>query len=185
MTEFEEWFESRDLGEDAPKILNEANQSNRYSVEVNYRSTMEEVLENYAKLVLGYVSAAMKNCGFHTKCVFSDKPFRVLVSTRNWDDGEWVGIVTFHASENCFVVAKGSYNKDRKSVSIHSSQKCNAKSAADITRELRNHMEKLKRENPVGSNSLNPAKMKTGPKPMTMKKLKSISGPFQLNKKKS
>lgn len=176
---FDEWMEKRDLGEDAPKILNEAVSSSRYSVEVNYRSSMDEVIEGFAKLTLGYVSAAMKNCGYHTKIVFTSKPLRCLISTRNWDDGEWVGLVTFNDNDNCFIIAKGSYNKDRKTISIHSSKKCTAKSAAEIVRELRNYMEHLKKETPRGSDTLQPAQLKRGPKPSHLKKLKKVQGPWK------
>lgn len=176
---FKDWVEMKDFGEDAPKILNESTASSRYSIEVNFRSTMDEVMEAYAKLSLGYVSAAMKNCGYHTKVVFNDSPLRVLVSTRNWDDGEWVGIVTFNSKDHCFIIAKGSYSKDRKTVSIHSSRKCEAKSAAEITKDIRNFMETIKREKPVGSNTLHPAQLKRGPKPTHLKKLKKVSGPYK------
>lgn len=177
MSNFEEWAEQKDFGLDYPIV--ESTASNRYSIEVNYRSSFDEVVENFAKLVLGYVSAAMKNCGYHVKVVFNNNPLRTLVSTRNWDDGEWVGIVTFNPHENCFILAKGSYNKDRKSISVHSSRKCTSKSAAEIVKDLRNDMEKLKKDKPVGSNTLQPAQLKRGPKPTHMTKLKNMKGPWE------
>lgn len=165
---FNEWLEKRDLGIDA-EILNEETQRQRYSIEVNYRTKSEEVLDNFAKLVLGYVSAGMKHCGYHTKIVFTDKPFRVIIATRNFDAGEWVGIVCFNHKGGYFVTAKGYYNKDRKTVSIQSNSKCSGKSASEIVREMRNIMEKLKKEEPR-PNELKPANLKRGPKPVHLKK---------------
>jgi hypothetical protein len=121
----------------------------------------------------------MKNCGYHVKVVFNNNPLRVLVSSRNWDDGEWVSVVTFNPEMNCFIIAKGSYNKDKKTVSIHSSRKCDGKSASEITKDLRNQMEKVKKEKPIGSNTLQPANLKRGPKPTHMTKLKKMTGPWK------
>ena len=50
-------------------ILLKENNS-RYSVEVNYRTGMSDVLRGFAKISLGYVSAAMKKSGYHIKIVF-------------------------------------------------------------------------------------------------------------------
>jgi hypothetical protein len=179
--DFNLWLEQHELG----KGLTESLQTNRYSVEVNYRTKMEEVVDSFAKMVLGYTSAGMKNCGYHTKVMFTDKPFRVMISTRNWDDGEWVGIAAFNHESKCFIIAKGSYNKDRKTVSIVESKKTTAFSAAELVRELRNLMEELKRATPRGSNSLNPADLKRGPKPTHLKSLKKAKGPFKVNIKKA
>jgi hypothetical protein len=181
-SKFYEWLEAKDLGSDAPKILNEVASSSRYSVEVNYRTDLKEFIEGFAKISLGYISAAMKNCGYHAKIYFNDHPYRVFVSTRNWDDGEWVGVVVFNPDKKCFVLAKGTYNKDRKTVSIDSSRECAGKSAAEVVRELRNHMEKLKKDKPRGSSTLEPAKLKRGPKPTHLKKLSKISGPWKPSK---
>ncbi len=172
---FNEWLEQRDLG----KSLTESLQSNRYSVEINYRTKMEEVIDGYAKIALGYVSAGMKNCGYHCKTMFTNKPYRVMVSSRNWDDGEWVGLAVFNHEGNRFDIARGSYNKDLKTVTIQSSRKSSGVSAADIVRELRNVMEELKRTPPRGSNTLNPADLKRGPKPTHLKKLNTVSGPWK------
>ncbi len=178
MEPFEIWAENKDLGDHAG-IINETSKMARYSVEVNYRTTFKEAVDAFAKLSLGYASAALKNCGYHVKTLFTAEPYRVLVSTRNWDDGEWVGMVVFNHKENCFVVGEGSYNKDKKTVSIHKSKKCDAKSAAEIVKELRNLMEKLKRENPVRSGTLQPAQLKRGPKPSMLTKLNKLSGPWK------
>lgn len=179
---FNEWMERRELGSDADRILTEAMQTSRYSVEVNYRSKIGEVVDSFAKLALGYVSAGMKNCGYHCKVVFTDRPFRVMVSTRNWDDGEWVAVAVFNHDTGKFVIARGFYNKDRKTVSIQSSRKCDAASAAEIVRELRNIMEELKRTPPRGSSTLEPVQVKRGPKPTHLKKLKMVSGPWKPTK---
>lgn len=181
---FDEWLEAKELGEDKEKILNEGIQTSRYSVEVNYRTKIEETIDAFAKLALGYVSAGMKSCGYHTKIVFTDKPFRVLVSSRNWDDGEWVGIATFNHKNSEFIIAKGSYNKDRKTVSIISSKKSSGQSASDIVKELRNIMEELKRTAPLGSSSLNPVEMKRGPKQKNTKSLKKVIGPWAIKRTK-
>lgn len=128
----------------------------RYSVEVNYRTRIDEVLKNAAKIVLGYASAGLKKSDYHVKQVFEETPLRILVSSRNWDDGEWVGVVSWNSNENCYIVSRGFYNKDRKSVSIQQSKKCEAENASDIVREVQNlmyslkdmpdkHVEKLKR----------------------------------------
>lgn len=128
----------------------------RYSVEVNYRTRTDEVLKNAAKIVLGYASAGLKKSDYHVKQVFEEAPLRILVSSRNWDDGEWVGVVSWNSNENCYIVSRGFYNKDRKSVSIQQSHKCEAENASDIVREVQNlmyslkdmpdkHVEKLKR----------------------------------------
>lgn len=167
---FNEWVESK---EGLPPLIESAN---RYSVEVNYRTNLDEVVDGFAKLVLGYISAGMKNCGYHCKTVFTDKPYRVLVSTRNWDDGEWIGLAVYNHSHKHFVIAAGHYNKDRKTVSIQKSQKCDANSAAEICKELRNYMEKLKRETPRQSNTLEPVKLKRGPKPTALVKFKKGRG---------
>jgi len=178
---FNEWLEKRDLGKDA-ELITEAMQTSRYSIEVNYRTKIQEAMDSYAKITLGYVSAGMKNVGYHCKVVFNDKPYRILVSTRNWDDGEWIGITTYNHDKNCFIIAKGSYNKDRKTVSLASSKKCNGDSAAEIVKELKNLMEELKREKPRGSDTLEPAQLKRGPKPTHLKKINKVSGPWKPKK---
>jgi hypothetical protein len=144
--------------------LTESVETSRYSVEVNYRTNGKEVLEGFAKLVLGYVSAALKKYGYHTKHVFSEKPLRLLVSTRNWDDGENCGIVTWHPDHACFVISKGFYNKERKSVAIQKSQKCTGNSAAEITKELHNMVHYLKDQPDKHQDKLKPVPLKRGPK---------------------
>jgi hypothetical protein len=144
--------------------LIEAVETSRYSVEVNFRTTSKEALEGFAKICLGYVSAALKNHGFHTKHVFTEKPLRLLVSTRNWDDGEWAGIITWNHEHNCFILSKGFYNRERKTVSIQQSHKCKGDSAADIARELHNLMHHLKDQPDKHLEKLKPVPLKRGPK---------------------
>lgn len=144
--------------------LTEAAETSRYSVEVNYRTTGKEVMEGFAKLCLGYVSAALKNHGFHTKHVFTEKPLRLLVSSRNWDDGEWTGLITWNSEHNCFVISKGFYNKNRKTVSIQNSKKCDGESAADLAKDMHNMMHQLKNEPAKHADKLKPVALKRGPK---------------------
>ncbi len=122
--------------------LNEAD--TRYSVEVNYRTTMKEVLNHAAKVTLGYTSAALKKADFHVKQVFEEEPYRILVSNRNWDDGEWVCVASWNPNESCYFVSRGYYNKDRKTVSVQETKKCGSESAAQITTEIRNMMHNMK-----------------------------------------
>lgn len=142
----------------------EAVQTSRYSVEVNYRTTSDEALEGFAKICLGYVSAALKNHGYHTKHVFTEKPLRLLVSSRNWDDGEWTGCVTWNHEHACFVISKGFYNRERRTISVQHSTKCTGKSAGEVTKELFNLMHHLKDQPDRHQEKLKPVPLKRGPK---------------------
>lgn len=144
----------------------EATTSTRYSVEVNFRTHIDEILENFAKICLGYVSAALKQNNFHVKHVYENKPVRILVSSRNWDDGEWIGCVSFnpHHEGGSFIVSKGFFNKDRNTVSIQSSHKCSGNSAADVTKEIRNVMHSLRNVPDRHIEKLKPVNLKRGPK---------------------
>jgi hypothetical protein len=137
----------------------------RYSVEVNFRTNLTEALEHYAKLVLGYVMAALKQHNYHVKHVYTVKPYRILVSTRQWDDGEWVGIVTYNEEHKCFIFTPGVYSKMRGTASYKSdaSKKCVGTSAAEITREVLNHMEELKKKPLRDGERLKPINRKRGP----------------------
>ncbi len=169
---FTEYVEEKD-----PDLLRE--DAGRYSVEVNYRTSFGEVVDNYARLTLGYVSAGLKQVGYHVRNLYNEKPYRIIVSTRNWDDGEWVGILIVNSSDHKFKIAKGHYNKDRKTVSVQSSHVATGNTAAELCKDMRNVMERLKKENPRGSNTLEPAPMKRGPKPKFMQKVKKVDGPWQ------
>lgn len=160
MKRFSEWKSSK-LSEEH---LNEAVEVSRYSVEINYRTKKEEVLEGFAKICLGYVSSALKKHGYHTKHVFTEKPLRLIVSSRNWDDGEWVGLVSWNGNEECFVISKGFYNKNKRTVNIQKSEKCSNDSAAEIAKGLNNLMSSLKGEPNNHIEKLKPVPLKRGPK---------------------
>lgn len=157
MKAFDEW-------RNGDVVIVEASEHTRYSIEVNYRTKPDEVLENMAKIVLGYVSASMKAHNYAIKHVYTEKPVRILVSSRNWDDGEWVGIVMWNSQHHCYVVAKGFYNKDRRTVSIQSHEKCAGDSAADISKHIYNVMHSLKGEKDKQQPKLKPVPLKRGPK---------------------
>jgi hypothetical protein len=145
-------------------VLEEIADSTRYSVEVNFRTKPEEVLEAFAKIALGYVSAGLKQHDFHIKHVYTEKPVRVLVSSRNWDDGEWCVVVTWNEQHKCFVVSKGFYNKDRNTVSVQSSEKCKGDNAFEITKQVYNMMHDLKGKPDRHVEKLKPVPLKRGPK---------------------
>lgn len=136
----------------------------RYSVEVNYRTKSGEVLKGFAKIALGYVSAAMKKRGFHVKQVFDEDPPRIVVSSRNWDDGEWVGMVHYRASESCFMMSNGFYNRDRKTVSVQRSERCSDDTPSGMTKHLLNMMNRLKDEPDRHVEKMKPVPLKRGPK---------------------
>ena len=144
--------------------LDEAANATRYSIEVNFRTTPKEALEAFAKIALGFASAGMKQHDFHVKHVFTEKPLRILVSSRNWDDGEWVVLVSWNPEHNCFIVSKGFYNKDRKTVSIQKSEKCAGESASEITKQVYNMMQDLKNKPDRHQEKLKPVPLKRGPK---------------------
>jgi hypothetical protein len=140
----------------------------RYSVEINYRTKTNEVLKHAAKITLGYASAALKKQNFHVKQVFEQEPYRIMVSSRNWDDGEWVCIVSWHPEHQCYYISKGFYNKDRKSVSIPSKpehvQKCEADNASEIVNKVKNIMHSLKDKPDRHIEKLKKVPLKRGPK---------------------
>jgi hypothetical protein len=162
-TRLAEWIGKQMLLE---AVIEEATTATRYSIEVNYRSKIKEVAESFAKIALGYVSAAMKGHDYHVKHVYDETPIRILVSSRNWDDGEWVGVVTFNSDHEggCFVISKGYYNKNRRTVSVQSNSKCKGDSAADIAKELHNMMHSLKGKPGRHQDKLKPVPLKRGPK---------------------
>lgn len=153
---FHEWVRERKLNEG----------DSRYSVEVNYRTKAKEVLEGFARIALGYVSAAIKKRGYHVKQVFDHGPIRIMVSSRNWDDGEWVGMVSYNSRDDggCFMISNGFYNKDRKSIAIQRSEKCKNDTPSEMVKELMNMMHGLKGEPDRHQEKLKPVKMKRGPK---------------------
>ena len=144
--------------------INEVSEISRYSVEVNHRTKKDDVLNGFAKIALGYISAALKKHGYHTKHVFEHKPLRLLVTSRNWDDGTWVGAVTWNDTSKCFVISKGHYNKMRKSVLIQSTEKCDGDSAVEVAKQLHNVMHGLKGKPDKHQEKLKPVPLKRGPK---------------------
>jgi len=152
---FSDWMEKR---------LDEGN--TRYSVEVNYRTKTREILEGFAKIALGYVSASMKKHGYHVRQIFDENPIRIMVSSRNWDDGEWVGMVSYSPKEEggCFMISNGFYNKERKTISVQRSEKCRNETPAEMTKELINMMHGLKGMKDRHVEKLNPVRLKRGPK---------------------
>jgi hypothetical protein len=163
MKNFSEYREENKASE-GMKNLNEVSSAGRYSVEVNYRTSTEEVLDNFAKICLGFVSAAMKNLGFHIRHVYEQRPFRILISTRNWDDGEWIGVVSWHSGKHCFVLSKGFFNKDRKTVAIQSSHQAKGTEASEIVKEIRTLMNEVKNLPDRHIDKMKPVPMKRGPK---------------------
>lgn len=144
--------------------LEESVDATRYSVAINYRTDPNEVLDAYSKIALGYISAAMKNHGFHTKHVYSEQPYRLVVASRNWDDGEWVCVVSWDHKNKCFVISKGFYNKSNKTTSIISTDKCSGVTPSDVSKDLYKTMQELKDKPDRYSEKLKPVNMKRGPK---------------------
>ena len=169
---FNDWVQLRRITEVTglknwlARTMNESTTATRYSVEVNFRSTMKEAASAFAKICLGYVSAALKQNGYHIKHVYEQKPIRIIVSSRNWDDGEWAGMVYFLPDHDggTFVIAKGFYNKDSQTISIQSRKKCDGDSAADIARQLRNIMHDLKDKPDRHMEKMKKVPLRRGPK---------------------
>ena len=146
------------------KKINEAAEETRYSVGVNYRTSPDEVLDVYAKISLGYVSAAIKNYGYHTKHVYTETPYRLLISSGDWSDGEWVGVVSWDHKNKCFVISSGFYKKMTKTVSIVKTDACRYDTASKIAQEVYSIMKSLEDKPDRKTIELKPAKKKTGPK---------------------
>lgn len=144
--------------------LNEA--STRYSVEVNFRTKLKEVMESYARIALGYVSAALKQSDIHVKQVFDDGLIRILASSRNWDDGSWVVVVSWNPHHNCFVMTKGFFNKMNKQVSFKSGSevRCKTDNASEITTQIKSLLHQLKDQPDRHVEKLKRVPLKRGPK---------------------
>lgn len=136
----------------------------RYSVEVNFRTRTEEVLHHAAKITLGYVSAALKKSDFHVKQVFEENPLRIMVSNRNWDDGEWVVMVSWNKEHKCYILSKGFYNKDRRTVSVQDNKYLEAENASDITSKIKNVFHELKDKPDRHVEKLKKVPLKRGPR---------------------
>jgi hypothetical protein len=141
-------------------------ESTRYSVEVNYRTTTDEILEHGAKIVMGYASAGLKKDDYHVKQFFEEEPLRIIVSARNWDDGTWAVVVSWNPHKHCYIITSGFYNKDRKTVSYKKghSKECDAKNASEITREVKNALSHLKGKKDKHVAKLKKVPLKRGPK---------------------
>lgn len=146
------------------KSILESADATRYSVEVNYRSTVDEILEASAKIILGYISAGLKGHGYHTKHVYTESPLRLVVSSRAFDDGEWVVLVSWNKQQKCYIISKGFYNKDRRTVSVQSSEKCSSDNAAEITKQVYNLIHHLKDKPDRHLEKLKGVNLKRGPK---------------------
>ena len=156
MNTFSDWLDNRELNEGMT----------RYSVEVNFRTRMPEVLDGYAKIALGFVSAALKQADYHVKQVFDDGVIRILVSTRNWDDGEWIAVLSWNPHYKTFVLTPGFYNKMNKSVSHKKETSVHVKgdNPSDLTKIVKEMMEKLKDLPDRHIEKLKKVPLKRGPK---------------------
>jgi len=152
------------LGNKLDEPITESIDNTRYSIEMNYRSKVKEVLDAYAKITLGFVSAALKKEDFHVKHVYDQEPLRIVISSRNWDDGEWATVITWNPNHRCFYLIKGFYNKSRKTVSKQSIQKCAGDNASELVREAKNAMHSLKGKPDRHIMKLKKVPMKRGPK---------------------
>jgi len=145
-------------------LLNEKVEAARYAVHVDFRTTMDEANFGFAKIALGYVSSALKKMGYHVKLVFTEKPLRVIVSTRNWDDGEWVGVISYNSSLNTFVLSKGYFNKSDKTVTLKKSVDMQKPySGQNMSEKLKSLMDFLKKE-PTAKKPEIVVNLKRGPK---------------------
>lgn len=145
-------------------LLNEKVEASRYAVEVDFKTTADEANFGFAKIALGYVSSCLKKMGYHVKLVFTEKPLRVIVSSRNWDDGEWVGIISYNSQYNTFVLSKGNFNKSDKTVSLKSSTYMQKPfSGKNLSEKLKSMMDDLKKEKNIKKPEI-VINLKRGPK---------------------
>lgn len=146
------------------QLLDESVQSTRYAIHVDYRTTIEEAKFGFAKIALGYVSAALKNLGFHVKLVFSGTPLRIIASSRNWDDNEWVGMISYNSTLGVFVLSKGYYNKGKQTVTVMRSTNIDGSlNASNMAEKLKKTMDSLEDE-PERKNKKLHIDLKRGPK---------------------
>jgi hypothetical protein len=145
-------------------LLNEKVEASRYAVEVDFKTTADEANFGFAKIALGYVSSCLKKMGYHVKLVFTEKPLRVIVSSRNWDDGEWVGVISYNSQYNTFVLSKGNFNKSDKTVSLKSSTYMQKPfSGKNLSEKLKSIMDDLKKEKTIKKPEI-VINLKRGPK---------------------
>lgn len=160
---------------DFQELLSETS-TNRYSVEVNYRSTLPQVVDGFVQLVLGYISAAMKQANYHVKTILKEEPYRIIISARNFQDGEWVTLVAFNKEHNCFTISKGFFNRSRDTVTVQQTDRCDGQSAAEIYRALMNRMSTIQHEKPHHVGDLKPVKKQTGPQLGSMRPAQGLLG---------
>ena len=146
-------------------VLSETIEHTRYSVEINYRTKKEDVLSGFAKITLGYVSAALKKEGYHVKLIFDEEPYRIIVTARNWDDGGWCALISYNHKLDMFVLSKGFYNKSKKTVSVVDSEKIDGDlNASSMTYKLKNVMDDIKHKPDNHKEKLKGINLKRGPK---------------------
>lgn len=156
--------EDTDIKERLIPLLELSTAATRYSIEVNFRTDIDQALASMAKICLGYVSAAMKKYGYHVRQVYDEEPIRILIASRNFDDGEWIIVISWNPKHEggSFILSKGFYNRDRKTVAIKSSVKT-GDSAAEITTQANNEMNHLKTQKDRHYPKLKPIPLKSGP----------------------
>lgn len=162
---FKNWLEIKDINENTDFGLYEST-SARYSVEINYKTTQAEATDGFVKIVLGFISAALKARDYHIKQVLDEKPYRIVISSRNWDDGEWATLLYFHPEWNGgkFIICTGFYQKDTGMVAVKTKEEVKANNAAEITRQVIQTMEDLKNKPDRHQEKLKGVPMKRGPK---------------------
>jgi len=135
----------------------------RYSVEVNYRTNIKQVSSATAKIILGYVSANLKN-EYHVRQIFDEEPVRIFISARNFEDGEWIAILSFNPETRKFVISKGFYRKDTKVVRDISGQNANGNNGAELATEMRGIMVSFENKPDQHQPTLKPLNLRRGPK---------------------
>lgn len=166
MQDFLEWLNRDKVTEltSISDILNE-NSSTRYSVEINFRTQIDEVLKNFAKICLGYASAGLKKADLHVKQVFDDNLPRIMVSQRAWDDGTWCVVVSWNPGQKSFFITKGFYRKDTKTIAKQGdSKKSDSENASEIVQEVKNILHSLRNQPDRHIIKLNKVPLKRGPK---------------------
>jgi len=154
-----------DICNEKTNILSEAIEHTRYSVEINYRTKKEDVLSGFAKITLGYVSAALKKEGYHVKLIFNEEPYRIIVTARNWDDGGWCALISYNHTLDMFVLSKGFYNKSKQTVSVVDNKKIDGDlNASSMTYKLKNIMDDIKHKPDKHKEKLKGINLKRGPK---------------------
>ena len=70
----------------------------------------------------------------------------------------------WNPQDKCYIMSKGFYNKDRKSVSVQQSKKSDAVNASQITQELKNMMHSVKDQPDRHVEKLKKVPLKRGPR---------------------